>query len=165
LANYREAYGLFACSGLLFNHESPLRPRRFVTRKIVSAACRIALGNQEKLKLGNIAVKRDWGWAPEYVEAMWLMLQQDRPEDFVIATGETNKLEDFVDAVFSTLDLNWQEYVETSQELFRPTDLNIGRANPDKAARKLGWKARYRMQDVATMMVEPEMKAMKNECY
>ena len=156
MANYREAYGLFACSGLLFNHESPLRPQRFVTRKIVSAACRIAAGMNEKLELGNISVERDWGWAPEYVEAMWLMLQQDTPDDYVIATGETNRLEDFVDGVFTPLGLNWREHVETNQNLFRPTDILTVRANPGKAALKLGWKARYMMQDVARMMVEEE---------
>jgi GDPmannose 4,6-dehydratase len=156
MANYREAYGLFACSGLLFNHESPLRPQRFVTRKIVSAACRIAAGMNEKLELGNISVERDWGWAPEYVEAMWLMLQQDTPDDYVIATGETNRLEDFVDGVFTPLGLNWREHVETNQNLFRPTDILTVRANPGKAALKLGWEARYKMRDVARMMVEEE---------
>jgi len=156
MANYREAYGLFACSGLLFNHESPLRPQRFVTRKIVSAACRIAAGMNEKLELGNISVERDWGWAPEYVEAMWLMLQQDAPDDYVIATGETNRLEDFVDSVFTPLGLNWREHVETNQNLFRPTDILTVRANPGKAALKLGWEARYKMRDVARMMVEEE---------
>jgi len=156
MANYREAYGLFACSGLLFNHESPLRPQRFVTRKIVTAACRIAAGMNEKLELGNISVERDWGWAPEYVEAMWLMLQQDTPDDYVIATGETNRLEDFVDGVFTPLGLNWREHVETNQNLFRPTDILTVRANPGKAALKLGWEARYKMRDVARMMVEEE---------
>ena len=156
MANYREAYGLFACSGLLFNHESPLRPQRFVTRKIVTAACRIAEDMNEKLELGNISVERDWGWAPEYVEAMWLMLQQDIPDDYVIATGETNRLEDFVDGAFSTLGLNWHEHVKTNPNLFRPTDILTVRANPGKAAQKLGWKAKYKMRDVARMMVEEE---------
>ena len=156
MANYREAYGLFACSGLLFNHESPLRPQRFVTRKIVTAACRIEAGMNEKLELGNISVERDWGWAPEYVEAMWLMLQQEEPDDYVIATGETNRLEDFVDGVFTSLGLNWREHVRTSQNLFRPTDILTVRANPAKASQKLGWKARYKMRDVARMMVEGE---------
>jgi len=156
IANYREAYGLFACSGLLFNHESPLRPQRFVTKKIVNAACRIAAGMNEKLELGNISVERDWGWAPEYVEAMWLMLQQDNPDDYVIATGETNRLEDFVEGVFTSLGLNWREHVRTNQDLFRPTDILTVRANPGKAAQKLGWQARYKMRDVARMMVEEE---------
>jgi len=156
MANYREAYGLFACSGLLFNHESPLRPQRFVTRKIVTAACRIAAGMNEKLELGNISVERDWGWAPEYVEAMWLMLQHDIPDDYVIATGETNRLENFVDEAFTSLGLNWREHVITNRNLFRPTDILTVSANPGKAARKLGWKARYKMRDGARMMVEEE---------
>ena len=158
MANYREAYGLFACSGLLFNHESPLRPERFVTRKIVTAGCRIAEGMKEKLELGNISVERDWGWAPEYVEAMWLMLQQETPDDYVIATGETNRLEDFVDGVFTTLGLKWREHVKTNENLFRPTDILTVRANPGKAAQELGWKAKYKMRDVARMMVEEEKK-------
>lgn len=156
MANYREAYGIFACSGLLFNHESPLRPPRFVTRKIVNAACRIAAGSTEKLLLGNTAVQRDWGWAQEYVEAMWLMLQQDSPDDYVIATGQTSRLQDFVDEVFTDLGLNWRDHVKTSQELFRPTDILTISANPKKAARKLGWKAKYRMRDVARMMVKAQ---------
>jgi GDPmannose 4,6-dehydratase len=154
VANYREAYGLFACSGLLFNHESPLRPPRFVTQKIVREACRIKAGLQEKMKLGNISVKRDWGWAPEYVEAMWLMLQQDEAEDFIIATGKTFSLEDMVDTVFSHLGLDWQEHVELNPALLRPTDIMTSLADPGKAEKKLGWKARYAMKEVATMMVD-----------
>ncbi len=161
MANYREAYGLFACSGLLFNHESPLRPERFVTRKIVNAACRIARGSGEVLELGNIEVERDWGWAPEYIEAMWRMLQQETPEDFVIATGETRKLADFVNEAFQAVGLNWQEHVRTSDTLFRPTDILTVRADPTKAERKLGWRARYRMKDVARMMVEAELKRLQ----
>jgi GDPmannose 4,6-dehydratase len=110
VANYREAYNIFACSGILFNHESPLRPERFVTQKIVRAACRIAQGRQKKLQLGNIEIQRDWGWAPEYVEAMFLMLQQEAAEDFVIATGETRKLEDFIAVTFEAVGLNWKEH-------------------------------------------------------
>jgi len=159
VANYRDAYELFACSGLLFNHESPLRPERFVTRKIVSTACRIAGGSRERLELGNIDIQRDWGWAPEYVEAMWLMLQQEASDDYVIATGETNKLEDFVHTVFSSLGLDWKEHVAVNHELFRPADILISRADPERAARKLGWRAQYRMRDVAKMMVEGERKA------
>jgi len=161
MANYREAYGLFACSGLLFNHESPLRPERFVTRKIVNAACRIAKGSGEVLELGNIEVERDWGWAPEYIEAMWRMLQQEEAEDYVIATGETNKLANFVREVFCALDLNWQDHVRTNETLFRPTDILTVRADPGKAEEKLGWKARYRMKDVARKMVEEEMNQMQ----
>jgi len=156
VANYRESYGLFACSGILFNHESPLRPERFVTRKIVAAACRIAEGSPEKLNLGNISIQRDWGWAPEYVEAMWLMLQQEQPDDYVIATGETHKLEDFVAMAFSVSDLDWKDHVEFDRNLLRPTDLAIGKANPRKAKEKLHWSAKYKMQDVVKMMIDNE---------
>jgi GDPmannose 4,6-dehydratase len=154
IANYREAYGLYACSGILFNHESPLRPERFVTQKIVAAACRIAAGSQEKLMLGNIDITRDWGWAPEYVAAMYLTLQQDTAEDYVIATGTSHKLEDFVEAVFRCCGLNWHDHVVSDRGLFRPTDISIGRGNPLKAKEKLGWQAQYKMADVARMMVQ-----------
>ena len=153
-ANYREAYNIFACSGILFNHESPLRPERFVTQKIVRAACRIAQGRQKKLQLGNIEIQRDWGWAPEYVEAMYLMLQQEAPEDFVIATGETRKLQDFIAVAFEAVGLNWKEHTAIDQTLFRPTDIMIGRGDASKAARKLGWQPKYKMDAVARMMVE-----------
>ncbi|HDQ41343.1 MAG TPA: GDP-mannose 4,6-dehydratase [Desulfonatronum sp.] len=156
VANYREAYGLYACSGILFNHESPLRPERFVTRKIVATACRIAKTGEGMLSLGNIDVQRDWGWAPEYIQAMWLMLQQDKPEDYVIATGQTHKLEDFVRVVFETLGLDWTRHVSINPDFLRPTDIMISRADPGKAARELGWKARFTMPDVAGMMVEAE---------
>jgi GDPmannose 4,6-dehydratase len=154
VANYREAYGLFACSGILFNHDSPLRPKRFVTQKIVDAACRIAQGSQEKLYLGNIAIQRDWGWAPEYVEAMYLMLQHQEPGDYVIATGESRKLEDFVAAAFACVGLDWQEHVVTDASLLRPTDLAISKGNPAKANLKLGWQAQSKMNEVVQMMVQ-----------
>ena len=160
VANYREAYGLFACSGILFNHESPLRPERFVTQKIVSAACRIAAGSDEKLRLGNTSVQRDWGWAPEYVEAMWLMLQQEEPEDFIVATGATYALQDLVEEVFVNLDLDWQEHVELNPDLLRPTDIMISVANPSRAEHKLGWKATSRMPDVARMMVAEKKRQL-----
>jgi GDPmannose 4,6-dehydratase len=153
VANYREAYELFACSGILFNHESPLRPERFVTQKIVATACRIAQGSQEKLYLGNMTIKRDWGWSPEYVEAMYLMLQQDSPDDYVICTGETSSLEEFVVATFTSLSLNWQDHVVVDSKLFRPTDLEAGKGNAEKAKQNLGWKAKYKMRDVVNMMV------------
>jgi len=156
VANYREAYGMFACSGLLFNHESPLRPKRFVTKKIVRAACRIATDGCGVLRLGNISVQRDWGWAPEYVKAMWAMLQEEEPEDYVIATGQTNSLQDFVEAVFSNVGLKWRDHVEYNPDLKRPTDIDISVANPEKAEIKLKWKASYYMRDVAKMMVEAE---------
>ena len=154
VANYREAYNIFACSGILFNHESPLRPTRFVTQKIVAAASAIARGSQEKLRLGNISVKRDWGWAPEYVEAMYLMLQQDQPDDYVIATGQSYSLEEFVIEAFHCVGLNWQDYVVTDNSLLRPTDLAVSKGNPSKAKEKLGWQAQYKMPDVVKMMVE-----------
>ena len=157
-ANYREAYGLFACSGLLFNHESPLRPERFVTRKIVNGACHIARGDAEFLELGNVEVERDWGWAPEYIEAMWFMLQKESPEDYVIATGETNRLADFACEAFRAVNLNWCDYVRTNQTLFRPTDILTVKADPSKALKDLGWKARYNMKDVVRKMVEEELE-------
>ena len=154
VANYREAYNIFACSGILFNHESPLRPQRFVTQKIVSAASRIANGSKEKLHLGNISIKRDWGWAPEYVEAMYLMLQQDQPDDYVVATGQSYSLEDLVARAFSCVGLEWKDLVVTDPSLLRPTDLAVSRGNPTKAKEKLGWQAQYKMPDVIKMMVE-----------
>jgi len=161
VANHREAYEMHACSGLLFNHESPLRPYRFVTRKIVKSACRIAAGKQKLLRLGNILVQRDLGWAPEYVEAMWLMLQQEQPDDYVIATGQTSSLQDFVEEVFSRLDMDWRDHVEHNPDLIRPTDIQSSFANPLKAKEKLGWEARYMMRDVARMMVEEELLAVQ----
>jgi GDPmannose 4,6-dehydratase len=154
VANYREAYNIFSCSGILFNHESPLRPERFVTQKIVQAACRIAKGSKENLKLGNIEIQRDWGWAPEYVEAMYLMLQQPDPEDYVIATGQCRKLQEFVETAFRVVGLDWREYTVTDKTLYRPTEIMIGRGDASKAALKLGWKAEHTMDDVATMLVE-----------
>jgi GDPmannose 4,6-dehydratase len=154
VANYREAYNLFACSGILFNHESPLRPERFVTQKIVASVCRIAAGSPEKLQLGDISVKRDWGWAPEYIEAMYLMLQKETPDDFVIATGETYSLEDFVAEAFASVGLNWQEHTILDKSLYRPTEIAIGRGNPRKAKEILGWEAKYKMPDVVRMMVQ-----------
>lgn len=158
VANYREAYHIFACSGILFNHESPLRPERFVTQKIIAAVSRIAAGSQEKLMLGNINIQRDWGWAPEYVEAMYLMLQQNEPDDYVIATGETNKLEDFVAAAFACVGLDWREYVITETSLLRPTDITIGKGNPAKAKQKFGWSAKYKMRDIVKMMIEAKQQ-------
>jgi len=153
LANYREAYGLFACSGILFNHESPLRPRRFVTQKIISTVARIAQGSPEKLHLGNISIRRDWGWAPEYVEAMWLMLQQPSPDDFVIATGVHSSLQEFVEAAFSAVNLDWEKYIVLDQKFLRPTDIPISVGNPSKAAQVLHWQARSSMREVVQMML------------
>ncbi len=150
--NYRDAYSLYACTGILFNHESPLRPTRFVTQKIISAAGRIAGGSKEKLKLGRLDIARDWGWSPEYVEAMWLMLQQDKPDDFVVATGQTNTLENFVSEAFLYHDLNWKDYVTQDVEFFRPSEILISRADPSKAERILGWKAKILMKEVVAKM-------------
>lgn len=160
VANYREAYGLFACSGILFNHESPLRPERFVTRKIVAAACRIAEGSREKLRLGDISIRRDWGWAPEYVTAMWLMLQQDNPDDFLIATGESHSLEEFVAEAFSNVRLDWREHVEHDLTLLRPSEIICGKGVPEKAKRVLKWEASCRMNDVVRLMIEAEKKGI-----
>lgn len=154
VANYREAYRLYACSGILSNHESPLRPKRFVTQKIVAGAVAIARGEMSHLRLGNISIQRDWGWAPEYVEAMYLMLQQDEPDDFVIATGRTTRLEDFVAAVFAHLGLDWRVYVQADASLLRPSDIAISRNSARKAKETLGWEARCQMQDVACKMVD-----------
>ena len=154
--NYREAYGLFACNGILFNHESPLRPARFVTRKIVSAASRIARGSGERLALGRLDIVRDWGWAPEYVEAMWRMLQNQTPRDYVIATGEANSLEAFLATAFESVHLDWRDHVDVARELFRPTDLAWSQGRPELAARELGWRAELTMRDVVRAMVEAE---------
>ncbi|BCS55021.1 hypothetical protein GSbR_18020 [Geobacter sp. SVR] len=159
VANYREAYNLFACTGILFNHESPLRPERFVTKKIVKAARRIASGSSEKLHLGNIFIARDWGSAEEYVEATWLMLQQDRPEDFVIATCETNTLEDFVAAVFQAVGLDWREHVISDPALLRPSEIMVSKGNPAKAFQKLGWRASRKMRDVIALIIDSEQNS------
>ena len=157
IANYRESYGLFACSGILFNHESPLRAGRFVTRKIASSVARIAREGQGHLVLGDLSVRRDWGWAPEFVEAMWAMLQLPEAEDFVIATGEPNSLEDFVAAAFATQGLDWQAHVLTDTSLFRPSEIRCGYGNASKAKDKLSWEARTKMQTVAKRMVAAEI--------
>lgn len=163
VANYREAYGLYACNGILFNHESSLRPERFVTRKITSSAFRIAQGSKEKLRLGRLDIVRDWGWAPEYVEAMWLMLQQKNPDDYIIATGESHLLEEFVCAAFEKFRLNWRDYVISDSALYRPTDIAVSAANPIKALDKLGWKAKKNMSDVVSMMIDAEGKRI--DCF
>ena len=154
IANYREAYNLFACTGILFNHESCLRPERFVTRKIIEAARGIAHGANEKLTLGNTKIIRDWGWSPEYVEAMWRMLQAKSPDDYVIATGKSVSLEHFIELSFSYFGLDWKEHVKISAEYFRPTDIAENHADPQKAENFLGWKARYNVKDVVKFMAE-----------
>lgn len=159
VANYRSAYGIFACNGILFNHESPLRPPRFVTRKIVQAAVRISSGSNEKLVLGDVAIQRDWGWSPEYVDAMWRMLQTDSPDDFVIATGESNSLEDFVATAFSQVGLDWRQHVVQDRTLFRPTELRYSCGRAEKARQVLGWQASMRMRDVVREMIHHEQQA------
>ena len=161
--NYREAYGLFACNGILFNHESPRRGETFVTRKITRAATRIKLGLQDKLYLGNLDAKRDWGFAGDYVEAMWLMLQQDVPDDYVIATGETHSVREFLDEVFCCLDLDWREYVEIDPRYLRPTEVDILLGDSSKAREVLGWDPRVAFKDLARMMVDNDMKLAEEE--
>jgi GDPmannose 4,6-dehydratase len=158
VANYREAYGLHATTGVLFNHESPIRPLRFVTRKIVATAARISKGSDEKLTLGNLKIRRDWGWAPEYVDAMWRMLQCDEAHDFIIATGQSNSLEEFVKEAFAQLNLDWRAHTVASEALFRPTDISEGKGNASKAQRLLGWKAEAQMKEVVAMMVKAELE-------
>lgn len=152
--NYRKAYGLFACTGILFNHESPLRPRHFVTQKIINGAKEIAAGNLKNIVLGNLDIARDWGWAPEYVEAMWLMLQADDPEDFIIATGKSFYLEDFVRKAFEYYGFDWKKFVKVDSSLFRPLDIGISRADPSKANSKLGWHASIDLDRVIHNMIE-----------
>ena len=161
VANYREAYGLFACSGILFNHESSLRPERFVTQKIVRAACRIAKGRQEKLEVGNLNVERDWGWAPEYVDAIWRMLQQEEAEDYIVATGISCTLLEFITAVFAEFNLNWEEHVVVNEAFFRPSDILQSRAKPDKAKRILGWSAKSSYKEVVSMLVMAELERVQ----
>jgi GDPmannose 4,6-dehydratase len=152
--NYRQAYGIFACSGILFNHESPLRNENFVTGKIIHAARRIKNGSKEKLKLGDISVIRDWGWAPEYTESMYLMLQQKSPEDFIIATGESNSLEALVSEVFLAFGLNWKDHAVCDASFSRPLDIKAEYANPARALKMLGWQAKFKMRDVVRAWVK-----------
>ncbi len=159
VVNYRESYGLFAANGLLFNHESPLRPQRFVTAKIVVAAARIARGSDETLTLGDITVRRDWGWAAEYVDAMWRMLQRPTPDDYVVATGTAHSLQDFVAAAFAFFDLDWRDHVQLDPALHRPSDLAMSRGNADKAARDLDWRAETVMPDLVHPLAEAAFNA------
>jgi GDPmannose 4,6-dehydratase len=161
--NYREAYGMYACNGILFNHESPRRGETFVTRKITRAATRIKEGLQKKLFLGNLDAKRDWGFAGDYVEAMWLMLQQDKAEDFVIATGETHSVREFLQEVFGCLDLDWQEYVEVDPRYFRPTEVDLLLGNAAKARKALKWEPKVTFRQLAKMMAESDWKLAKRE--
>ncbi len=159
VANYREAYGLFACTGILFNHESPLRPARFVTRKIVSAAVRIAGGSREKLRLGNLNIHRDWGWAPDYVDVMWRILQQASPSDFVVATGRMNSLKKFVENVFNGVGLDWREHVEIDDALLRPSDIERSVGHPQKIREMLKWEASLSFEEIIAKLIEAERLA------
>jgi GDPmannose 4,6-dehydratase len=161
VVNYRDAYGLFAANGILFNHESPLRPERFVTKKIVRAACRIRAGEHSRVKLGNLAIQRDWGWAPEYVEAMWRIMQHAKADDFVIATGSAYSLADFTAAAFGELGLDWRDHVELDHNLERPSDIMCSKGDAGKAHAELGWKSSYTMPDVVRMLVRNELNEGK----
>ncbi len=163
--NYREAYGLFACSGILFNHESERRGGTFVTRKITRAAGRIKVGLQNELFLGNLDAKRDWGYAPDYVEAMWLMLQQDQPDDFVIATGESHSVREFLEEAFGLLDLDWRDFVKFDPYYLRPTEVEVLIGDASKARRVLGWKPRVGFKELVKRMVEFDLEQAKREAH
>ncbi|MCM8772869.1 MAG: GDP-mannose 4,6-dehydratase [Candidatus Omnitrophica bacterium] len=159
--NYREAYNMFACSGICFNHESPRRGFEFVTRKISRGVAMIKLGLLDKIKLGNLEAKRDWGYAPEYVEAMYLMLQQEKPEDYVIATGETHSVKEFVELAFKIVNLNWEKYVEIDKTLFRPAEVYELRGNITKIKTKLGWQPKVKFEELVRIMVENDLKELE----
>jgi len=160
IRNYRDGYRLFACNGILFNHESPRRGETFVTRKVTRAIAHILAGKQQYLYLGNLKAKRDWGYAPEYVEAMWLMLQQEKPDDFVIGTGETRSVQEFVQEAFAYAGLDWQRYVKIDPRYFRPTETEVLIADASKARQKLGWKPKVTFKELARIMVDADMEAL-----
>jgi len=157
--NYRDGYGLFACNGILFNHESPRRGETFVTRKITKAAARIKLGRQDKLFLGNLDAKRDWGYAPDYMEAIWLMLQQDQPDDYVIATGETYTVRDFLDEAFRHLGIDWKKHVEIDPRYYRPTEVDVLMGDASKAGKKLNWRPKVKFAELVRIMVDADLQA------
>jgi GDPmannose 4,6-dehydratase len=159
IVNYREGYNIFACNGILFNHESPRRGATFVTRKITRGIAAILAGQQEKLYLGNLAAERDWGYAPEYMEAVWLMLAQDDPDDFVIGTGEAHSVQEFVEAAFDYAGLDWRAYVQIDPRYFRPTEVDRLRADASKARKQLGWEPKMSFRDVIAVMVDVDMEA------
>ena len=161
--NYRESFNIFGCSGILFNHESPLRGIEFVTRKVTDAVARIKLGAQDKLALGNIDAKRDWGFSGDYVEAMWLMLQQDAPDDFVVATGRTTTVRDMCRIAFDHVGLDYEKYVVIDPRFYRPAEVEVLLGNPDKAKAKLGWEARTSLEDLMRMMVDADLARVKRE--
>ena len=160
--NYRESYGLFACNGILFNHESPRRGETFVTRKITRAVAHIATGLQDKLYLGNLEAKRDWGYAREYVEAMWLMLQQAKPDDYVVATGETHSVREFLEAAFAHAGLDWRKYVEIDPNYYRPTEVDLLVGDASKAKKQLGWEPKTKFNDLVKLMVDADMQMVKD---
>jgi GDPmannose 4,6-dehydratase len=161
--NYRESYNLFACCGILFNHESPRRGKEFVTRKITNGVAHIRLGLQHELRLGNLAARRDWGFAGDYVRAMWLMLQQDEPADYVVGTGKTHSVEEFVEAAFGHVGLRWQDYVQVDPKFFRPVEVDLLLADPGKAQRQLGWRPEVDFRELVGMMVEADLAALSGE--
>lgn len=163
VSNYREAYSMFACTGILSNHDSPLRPVRFVTRKIIHGVAWLALGRDVKLSLGNLDVERDWGWAPEYVVAIAMMLEQPAPDDYIIATGQSHTLTEFVKTAFELIGKDWRDHVTLDQHLIRPTDILRNKVDPSKVASALGWKAKHSMKDVIGMMLEAEMKTLRED--
>ncbi|HIK30277.1 MAG TPA: GDP-mannose 4,6-dehydratase [Oscillatoriales cyanobacterium M59_W2019_021] len=158
--NYRESYNLFACNGILFNHESPRRGETFVTRKITRAIARIVAGQQKTLYLGNLDSKRDWGYAKDYVRAMWLMLQQDEPDDYVVATNETHSIREFLDLAFGRVNLDWHDYVEFDDRYLRPAEVELLIGDPSKAMQKLGWKPSVTFEELVTLMVEADLEAL-----
>ncbi|MBD2145016.1 MULTISPECIES: GDP-mannose 4,6-dehydratase [Sphaerospermopsis] len=158
--NYRESYNLFACNGILFNHESPRRGETFVTRKITRAVARIVADKQKVLYMGNLDAKRDWGYAKDYVRAMWLMLQQDQPDDYVIATGETHSVREFLELAFGYVNLNWQDYVEFDQRYLRPAEVDLLIGDPTKARQKLGWQPSVTFKELVSLMVEADLQAL-----
>jgi GDPmannose 4,6-dehydratase len=160
--NYRESYGLFACNGILFNHESPRRGETFVTRKITRAIAHIVTGLQDKLYLGNLDAKRDWGYAQEYVEAMWLMLQQAKPDDYVVATGETHSVREFLEAAFAHAGLDWRKYVEIDPNYYRPTEVDLLVGDASKAKKQLGWEPKTKFNDLVKLMVDADMQMVKD---
>jgi GDPmannose 4,6-dehydratase len=162
--NYRESYNMFAVSGILFNHESPRRGKEFVTRRITDGVAQIKFGLEKKLHLGNLDAKRDWGFAGDYVKAMWLMLQQDTPDDYVIATGKTHSVREFVEIAFKHAGLDWNKHVVVDKKLFRPAEVHLLRGNPAKAQKKLGWKPEISFSELVRMMVDSDLEILKKEC-
>jgi GDPmannose 4,6-dehydratase len=163
--NYRESYGIFACNGILFNHESPRRGETFVTRKVTRAAARIKAGLEDKVYLGNLDAKRDWGYAKEYVEAMWLMLQQEEPDDYVVATGETHSVRELLEEAFSYVGLDWHKHLVIDQRYYRPAEVDFLIGDPSKAKTKLGWEAKTKFQDLVRLMVDADLETARKDAH